>query len=137
MQPVNIENPFVKEKTKCILCKYNIEPDYKNIRLLSQFQSRFTGRIYPRNITGLCKTRQEQVENEIMKAQQAGTFADLFNLCYKIIHGVTYEIFYNWIIKLNIKFLFSGLMGVYTKEVKFVKDPSLFDIENPFRPHKY
>lgn len=72
-----MENPFTKERKLCILCKYNIQPDYKNVRLLSQFQSRFTGRIYGRHITGLCKAKQEKVETEISKAQSAGIYYNL------------------------------------------------------------
>jgi small subunit ribosomal protein S18 len=30
-----------------------------------------------------------------------------------------------------------GLMGFYTKDVSFLKDPRLFDPERPVRPHKY
>lgn len=70
--PVEMENPFEKEKPLCILCKYNIVPDYKNVKLLSQFQSPYTGRIYGRHITGLCQQRQEQVEKEIKKSQYVG-----------------------------------------------------------------
>ncbi|KAL6263734.1 hypothetical protein P5V15_003819 [Pogonomyrmex californicus] len=99
--PTEIKNPFVKEKQQCILCKLNIEPDYKNVRLLSQFQSRYTGRIYGRHVTGLCKHKQMRVEEEIIKAQCA------------------------------------GLMGQWTKEPEYVKDPKLFDPNHPFRPHKY
>lgn len=66
------ENPYKSETKRCILCEMNIQPDYKNVRLLSQFQSRFTGRIYSRHITGLCKAKQEKVEKEILKAQSAG-----------------------------------------------------------------
>jgi small subunit ribosomal protein S18 len=65
-------NPFEKEKIKCILCKHQIVPDYKNVKLLSQFQSAYTGRIYGRHITGLCKKMQEKVEKEIIKAQGCG-----------------------------------------------------------------
>ncbi|KAF5291178.1 hypothetical protein FQA39_LY14420 [Lamprigera yunnana] len=71
----DMENPFEKEKLKCVLCKYNITPDYKNIKLLSQFQSPYTGRIYGRHITGLCENKQKQVEMEIVKAQSAGLMA--------------------------------------------------------------
>lgn len=66
-------NPFQREKQKCILCQMNIRPDWKNIRLLSQFQSPFTGRIYGRHITGLCIKKQTEVAKEIYKAQNAGT----------------------------------------------------------------
>lgn len=71
-EPISMENPFQKETTKCILCKHNIEPSYKNVRLLSQFQSPYTGRIFGRHITGLCKNKQEKVEREIAKAQAVG-----------------------------------------------------------------
>ncbi|XP_050304947.1 28S ribosomal protein S18c, mitochondrial isoform X2 [Anthonomus grandis grandis] len=71
----NMENPFEKEHVKCILCKYNVKVDYKNVRLLSQFQSPYTGRIYGRHITRLCKQQQKLVETEIVKAQSAGLMA--------------------------------------------------------------
>lgn len=69
---VSIRNPYEKEKRLCILCKMNIVPDYKNTRMLSQFISRFTGRIYGRHITGLCRHKQELVEKEIKKSREAG-----------------------------------------------------------------
>lgn len=69
------KNPYEREKIICVLCKLGIHPDYKNVRLLSQFQSSYTGRIYGRHITGLCKHKQELVENEIVKAQNCGLMA--------------------------------------------------------------
>lgn len=68
-EPIQIENPFKREQKKCILCELNIIPDYKNVRLLSQFQSRFTGKIYGRHITGLCKNKHDQIEREMLKSQ--------------------------------------------------------------------
>ncbi|XP_037719038.1 28S ribosomal protein S18c, mitochondrial [Drosophila subpulchrella] len=68
--PIDITNPYEKDPQQCILCKHSIEPHYKNVKLLSQFQSPYTGRIYGRHITGLCKRRQEQVEQAILRAQQ-------------------------------------------------------------------
>nr|CAG4641409.1 EOG090X0N7H [Eulimnadia texana] len=68
----DMQNPFEKEKRSCILCNYDVDVDYKNIRLLSQFISPFTGKIYERNITGLCKEQQKRVEIEIYKARRAG-----------------------------------------------------------------
>ncbi|XP_017091624.2 small ribosomal subunit protein bS18m [Drosophila bipectinata] len=68
--PIDITNPYEKDPQKCILCKHNIAPHYKNVKLLSQFQSPYTGRIYGRHITGLCKNKQEQVEQAILRAQQ-------------------------------------------------------------------
>ncbi|XP_055615841.1 28S ribosomal protein S18c, mitochondrial [Toxorhynchites rutilus septentrionalis] len=74
--PIELDkNPYAKEQIKCILCRHNIVPDYKNVQLMSQFQSPYTGRIYGKHITGLCKARQEQVEREIIKAQNAGLMA--------------------------------------------------------------
>ncbi|XP_076630507.1 mitochondrial ribosomal protein S18C [Colletes latitarsis] len=70
--PTISENPFKKKPKICILCKFKIEPDFKNVRLLSQFQSRYTGRIYGKHITGLCDYKQKRVEQEIVKAQNAG-----------------------------------------------------------------
>nr|CAG4644513.1 EOG090X0N7H [Lepidurus arcticus] len=70
--PVDIPHPFVKEPRKCILCKHNVEIDYKNVRLLSQFISPFTGKIYERNITGLCTKQQKIVKDQILKAQSFG-----------------------------------------------------------------
>ncbi|XP_037950495.1 28S ribosomal protein S18c, mitochondrial [Teleopsis dalmanni] len=69
-EPIDIPNPFEKEKKLCILCKNDISPDYKNVKLLSQFQSPYTGRIYGRHITGLCKQKQEEVEIAIARAQR-------------------------------------------------------------------
>ncbi|XP_075148888.1 mitochondrial ribosomal protein S18C [Haematobia irritans] len=69
-EPIDILNPFEKARKTCILCKHNITPDYKNVKLLSQFQSPYTGRIYGRHITGLCKQKQTEVEKAIKRAQQ-------------------------------------------------------------------
>uniref|UniRef100_A0A1B6CDP2 28S ribosomal protein S18c, mitochondrial n=1 Tax=Clastoptera arizonana TaxID=38151 RepID=A0A1B6CDP2_9HEMI len=77
-EPLEMLNPFQREKGKCILCKLNIKPDWKNVRLLSQFQSSYTGRIYGRHITGLCSKKQTEVEKEIIKAQTAGLFCKQF-----------------------------------------------------------
>ncbi|GFG40593.1 hypothetical protein Cfor_06630 [Coptotermes formosanus] len=68
----SMQNPFEREKTQCILCQYKIVPDYKNVKLLSQFVSPYTGRIYGRHITRLCATQQARLEKEIMKSQAAG-----------------------------------------------------------------
>lgn len=68
-EPIDIANPFEKDPQQCILCKHNITPNYKNVKLLSQFQSPYTGRIYGRHITGLCKQKQEDVEQAIQRAQ--------------------------------------------------------------------
>ncbi|XP_076364363.1 mitochondrial ribosomal protein S18C isoform X2 [Tachypleus tridentatus] len=71
----DMKNPYEKEKIKCILCKYGIHVDYKNVRLLSQFVSPYTGRIYDKHITGLCDRQQKRVKHEILKAQNFGTYS--------------------------------------------------------------
>lgn len=71
-EPIEMTNPFEREQKQCVLCKMNLHPNYKNVRLLSQFQSPYTGRIYGRHITGLCKEQQERVEREINRSQRAG-----------------------------------------------------------------
>lgn len=68
----DMQNPFVREKAQCILCRYKILPDYKNVKLLSQFVSPYTGRVYGRHITRLCTTQQARLEKEIIKSQSAG-----------------------------------------------------------------
>lgn len=70
--PIDIKSPYKREDRQCLLCKLNITPDYKNARLLSQFQSSYTGKIYGRHITGLCKTKQKDVERAIRKSQSCG-----------------------------------------------------------------
>lgn len=69
-EPIEIANPFEKDPQQCVLCKHDITPHYKNVKLLSQFQSPYTGRIYGRHITGLCKQKQEDVEKAILRAQR-------------------------------------------------------------------
>lgn len=71
-EPADMKNPYKREDRVCLLCKLNITPDYKNARLLSQFQSSYTGRIYGRHITGLCKQKQTEVERAIKKSQACG-----------------------------------------------------------------
>ena len=53
-----------------ILITYNFE--FQNVRLLSQFVSPYTGRIYGREITGLCIPMQERLERTIAISRQAG-----------------------------------------------------------------
>ncbi|RWS21656.1 28S ribosomal protein S18c-like protein [Leptotrombidium deliense] len=68
----NMENPYKKEKKQCILCKYGVQLDYKNPRLLSQFVSPFTGRVYDKHITGLCEKQQQILKAELWKSQRSG-----------------------------------------------------------------
>lgn len=82
-QPVAMQNPYEREQVQCLLCKYQVPIDYKNVRLLSQFVSPYTGRVYGRNITRLCKKQQDVVENAIRKSQDAGEFIGLPSYTYE------------------------------------------------------
>ncbi|XP_007606146.1 28S ribosomal protein S18c, mitochondrial isoform X2 [Cricetulus griseus] len=68
--PIPMENPYKEPLKKCILCEKQV--DYKNIQLLSQFISPFTGCIYGRHITGLCGKKQKEITKAIKRAQKMG-----------------------------------------------------------------
>jgi len=74
--PVDIDDPYSKEPKMCVLCprqyEENILPNYKNPKLLSQFVSPHTGRVYQSHITGLCKYMQSIVELEVTRSRAAG-----------------------------------------------------------------
>ena len=38
-----MEDPYVETPPKCVICEHQIPIDYKNVKLLSQFISQFTG----------------------------------------------------------------------------------------------
>ncbi|XP_033757496.1 uncharacterized protein LOC117339892 [Pecten maximus] len=65
-------DPYEPEQRKCILCKADVPVDYKNVRLLSQFVSPYTGRIFGRHQTGLCVHMQKKISVSIIRAQNAG-----------------------------------------------------------------
>ncbi|XP_067657551.1 uncharacterized protein [Haliotis asinina] len=68
-------DPFEKKFRKCLLCEKDIDSDWKNVRLLSQFVSPFTGRIYGRHITQLCIPMQKRVAKLIKRARVLGYMA--------------------------------------------------------------
>ncbi|XP_059130795.1 small ribosomal subunit protein bS18m [Peromyscus eremicus] len=68
--PIPMENPYKEPLKKCILCEKRV--DYKNVQLLSQFISPFTGCIYGRHITGLCGKKQKEITKAIKRAQKMG-----------------------------------------------------------------
>ncbi|ODM96149.1 28S ribosomal protein S18c, mitochondrial [Orchesella cincta] len=74
--PIGMDNPYEKPKKICILCEHGITPNYKNIKLLYQFVSPYTGMPYERHITGLCKQKQEQVEKAILLAVNLGLMSN-------------------------------------------------------------
>lgn len=94
MPITDMEDPYADPPRKCILCTHNVDLDYKNTRLLSQFVSPYTGRIYGRQITGLCLFMQRRVARLIKRSR------------------------------------FFGFMPCEHKDLRFVRDPKLFD---PFR----
>ncbi|CAL1536798.1 unnamed protein product [Lymnaea stagnalis] len=68
----DMPNPYAKEYRRCFLCKQNVHLDHKNVRLLSQFVSPYTGRIYGRAVTGLCIPMQKHVSNLIKRSRNSG-----------------------------------------------------------------
>lgn len=74
-EPIKMRNPFEKPRVECLFCQYNITPDYKNPRLLSQFISPYTGKVYGPHITSLCKHQQEKLEKAVLRSVRAGFLA--------------------------------------------------------------
>ncbi|KJH47691.1 putative ribosomal protein S18 [Dictyocaulus viviparus] len=71
--PVELKrNPYKKPDRKCLLCRTGIQLDYKNARLLQQFVSTFSGRLYDRHITGLCEHQQKKLIETIAISRRAG-----------------------------------------------------------------
>ncbi|XP_034287039.1 small ribosomal subunit protein bS18m [Pantherophis guttatus] len=68
--PVSMENPYKEPPKKCVLCGVTI--DYKNVQLLSQFISPYTGRILGSHITGLCTKKQKEMGRAIRRAHCKG-----------------------------------------------------------------
>eukprot|EP00095_Tigriopus_kingsejongensis_P000190 maker-scaffold41_size498431-snap-gene-1.15 protein:Tk00190 transcript:maker-scaffold41_size498431-snap-gene-1.15-mRNA-1 annotation:"28s ribosomal protein mitochondrial precursor" len=70
------QDPYAVEPRRCILCPRRyaeaIQPSYKNPKLLAQFVSPHTGRVYESHITGLCAFMQQSVEREAKIAQKFG-----------------------------------------------------------------
>lgn len=51
---------------------------FQNVRLLSQFVSPFTGRLYDKHITGLCETQHRAVRTEIIRAIKYGLMSPYY-----------------------------------------------------------
>ena len=67
--PAPMENPYKEPLKNYILCGNHV--DYKNIQLLSQFMSPFTGCIYGRHITGLCGNKKKS-QKELRELKYRG-----------------------------------------------------------------
>ncbi|XP_077157127.1 small ribosomal subunit protein bS18m isoform X1 [Paroedura picta] len=76
--PESMDNPYKEPPKKCILC--GIHVDYKNVQLLSQFISPYTGHILGMHVTGLCPKKQKAISKAIKKAHclgfMPGTYKD-------------------------------------------------------------
>ena len=72
-EPIALKkNPYAKPKRQCILCENKIELDYKNSRLLQQFVSTFSGRVYERHVTGLCTKQHKRLLETVALSRRAG-----------------------------------------------------------------
>ncbi|GMT24487.1 hypothetical protein PFISCL1PPCAC_15784, partial [Pristionchus fissidentatus] len=72
-EPVELtKNPYAREPRKCMLCRTGVELNYKNARLLQQFVSSFSGRVYDRHITRLCDGQQQKLIETISLSRRAG-----------------------------------------------------------------
>ncbi|GMR50226.1 hypothetical protein PMAYCL1PPCAC_20421, partial [Pristionchus mayeri] len=72
-EPIELAvNPYAREPRKCLLCRTGVQLDYKNARLLQQFVSSFSGRVYDRHITGLCDEQQAKLIQAIAISRRAG-----------------------------------------------------------------
>uniref|UniRef100_A0A183CC40 28S ribosomal protein S18c, mitochondrial n=1 Tax=Globodera pallida TaxID=36090 RepID=A0A183CC40_GLOPA len=65
-------NPFERADRKCLLCALGIRLDYKNARLLQQFVSNFSGRVYDQHVTGLCSKQYKTLLATIAHSRKAG-----------------------------------------------------------------
>ncbi|XP_070614183.1 small ribosomal subunit protein bS18m [Erythrolamprus reginae] len=74
--PVSMENPYKELPKKCVLCGTTV--DYKNVQLLSQFISPYTGHILGPHITGLCTKKQREVARGIKRAQCTGFMSVMY-----------------------------------------------------------
>ncbi|VDN05165.1 unnamed protein product [Thelazia callipaeda] len=66
------KDPYCRPAQLCFLCSRKIELDYKNARLLQQFVSTFSGRVYDQHITGLCDGQQRRLLEIIALSRRTG-----------------------------------------------------------------
>ena len=69
-EPVEMENPYITAPSRCILC--GVKVDYKNVQLLSQFVSSFTGLPHPQDSLNLCDKKYDEVKKAIKLSRKAG-----------------------------------------------------------------
>ncbi|PIK55471.1 putative 28S ribosomal protein S18c, mitochondrial [Apostichopus japonicus] len=78
----HLEDPYAEEVEPCLLCKTNIPVSYKNPKLLSQFVSPNTGRIYSRQITRLCQMQQDRITKAINLSRVHGFMPVMYRETY-------------------------------------------------------
>ncbi|NXJ96080.1 RT18C protein, partial [Corythaixoides concolor] len=117
-QPIQMENPYKEPPKKCVLCGINV--DYKNVQLLSQFVSPYTGCIYGRHITGLCNKKQKEVTKAIKRAHVLGKCDYVFEF------GQSSLLSY---LKTPLSYLFTGFMPVMFKNPSFLTDPKICNVK--------
>lgn len=59
---------LIKEKNGCFFCQKDLEPNYKEPKILQRF-IRDTGKINNRKFTGCCAKHQRRLAREIKKAR--------------------------------------------------------------------
>ncbi|GAB1605818.1 28S ribosomal protein S18b, mitochondrial-like [Argonauta hians] len=74
----SMPNPYTKPYKRCILCQHDINLDYKNVQLLSQFVSPFTGQLFNRSVTGLCIPMQRKISKLVKTARKFGLMPYMF-----------------------------------------------------------
>lgn len=67
-----MQDPYIEPPPKCVICEHQILIDYKNVQLLSQFVSQFTGRVFPRKVVGLCTVKYSEMEKAIAYSRRMG-----------------------------------------------------------------
>jgi ribosomal protein S18 len=65
-------DPYEKPCHICFLCRHNIQLDYKNPRLLQQYVSTFSGRVYDRHVTALCSAQHSALLQTVALSRRAG-----------------------------------------------------------------
>lgn len=71
--PVEMEDPYHPVTKRCFLC--GVRVDYKNVQLLSQFVSSYTGAPISQKLTGLCDEKYDTILKSIKMSQRAGFMA--------------------------------------------------------------
>ncbi|NWW44872.1 RT18C protein, partial [Pedionomus torquatus] len=116
-QPIEMENPYKEPPKRCVLCGINV--DYKNVQLLSQFVSPYTGRIYGRHITGLCNKKQKEITKAIKRAHVLGKYGYALEFKSRLL---SYLI-------MPPSYLSTGFMPVMFKNPSFLTDPKICNMK--------